>query len=400
MKVHEFLQVFEQIAPLALAEPWDKVGLQVGSSDADFSKTLLTIDLTHEVAAEAIRLKCGLVVCYHPFLFDPVQTVTSETGKGAILLELIRAGVNVFSPHTALDAAVGGINDWLAQGVAGVGLEGFTAVGVACRPIKPSKVGATAGDTLAKVVVFVPESRVDAVRHAMAEAGAGRIGNYTQCSFETRGVGTFLGNQSASPKVGQAGTFERVDEVRLEMVAPLACVPQVVRAMRLAHPYEEPAFDVFRQETVVKTAAAAAQDASSSPVTGAGRVVELPKPITLVELGRRMQKHLGVSGLHLGVTGQGVKQKVQRIGICAGAGASLIKEAGAIDAFITGEMRHHDQLDAVGRGIGLILAGHTQTERPYLPVLKARLVAQMKVAGYKAGQVLISSKDKSPVEWM
>jgi dinuclear metal center YbgI/SA1388 family protein len=382
MKIKEFMNLFESFAPLSLAEGWDKVGLQVGSKDGEFKRVMLTIDMTEGVAAEAVRRKCGLVLAYHPVIFEALKDLTDGEAKTRALLALVRAGAGVFVPHTALDACAGGINDWLAEGVSGVAFEDFEKKGVKCDPIKPVK-GGDGG--LYKVIVFVPVKDVERVRDAMSGAGAGRLGNYEKCSFETRGTGTFQGNAQSNPVIGTAGVFERVEEVRLEMIAMSGVLSGVIAAMRKAHPYEEPAFDVFKEDaSAVKT---------SHVKIGQGRIVELPKAISMEVLLKRVKKHLGVKGLEVSVGA--MKKKVKRVGVCAGAGASLLKDAGKVDVFLTGEMRHHDQMDAAGRGVAVVLAGHTQTERGYLRVLKLRLDKMLKGLGV---EVVVSEVDGEPME--
>lgn len=384
MKVRDFIGVFESFAPLSLAEAWDKVGLQVGSREGEVKRLFLTIDMTEAVAAEALKKKAGLVLAYHPVIFEPLKSLTDEDAKTRALLALVRGDVGVFSPHTALDACEGGINDWLAEGVSGVGFEEFEKKGVKCDPIKPVK-GGDGG--LFKVIVFVPAGEADKVRDAMAAAGAGRLGNYEKCSFELQGTGTFQGNAQSNPTIGKAGVFERVREVRLEMIAMSGVLAGVIAAMRKVHPYEEPAFDVFKEDaSAVKT---------SHVKIGQGRVIELPKAISMAELAGRVKRHLGDSGAGLEVSVGAMKKKVKRVGVCAGAGASLMKDAGGVDVFLTGEMRHHDQMEAAGRGVTVMLAGHTRTERGYLKVLKLRLDKMLKGSGV---EVTVSKADREPME--
>jgi dinuclear metal center YbgI/SA1388 family protein len=348
MRLPALLRVLEALAPLRLAEPWDKVGLQVGRAraTAPVRRALLCIDLTEPVLAEALRLRTQLIVTYHPLLFDPLKSVTNGDGKGRIVLAAASRGLAIYSPHTALDAVDGGLNDWLSDGLGGTRR----------RPIRPTP---AAGQC--KLVTFVPQAHVDRLRRALSDAGAGVIGHYSQCSFESDGRGTFLGDDTTKPAVGRRGQLERVPEVRVEMVLPQSSVAAVVAALRDAHPYEEPAFDLVPLLTDPTARAAA---------SGAGRVVTLDKPVTLAELTRRVKRRLKVRTLEV-AAGDG--RPIRTVGLCAGAGGSLLAEAGPIDAYLTGEMRHHDVLAATTRGTAILLAGHTQTERPYLPTLRRRL---------------------------
>ncbi len=368
------MDVLEGLAPPGLAEPWDKVGLHVGDSrhpggrGQNVRRGLLCIDLTEGVLAEAKRVKADLVVAYHPPIFEPLDRVTTEAVKSRIVYEAVRAGIAVYSPHTALDAAEGGVNDWLAEGL-GKG---------EVRPIRPASI-----DGGYKLTVFVPPDAADRVRAALAAAGAGVIGDYTQCSFTSAGEGTFLGGKSTNPAVGRSGRLERVIEFRLETVCPGARIGAAIDAIRATHPYEEPAYDVYPL-------------AEGQSHEGQGRVVTLDRAISLDELVRRIKRRTGVKHVEVAkATGGG---RVRTVGLCAGAGGSLLDEvgppaaAGAMDAFFTGEMRHHGVLDAVARGIHVVLVGHTQTERPYLKVYRRRIIA----AGADKVEWSVSRADKPP----
>lgn len=351
MRLEGILTALQALAPHHLAEPWDQVGLHVGDPGARIDRALLCIDLTESVLEEAITHKAQLIVAYHPPIFKPLARLTTADPKQRIILRAARKGIAIYSPHTALDAAEGGVNDWLASGL-GAG---------EIRTIKPSD---TANKGF-KLVTFVPTEAADKVRSAMCLAGAGRIGDYEGCSFSGPGEGTFRGGDTTSPAVGKAGRFERVPELRLELPVPADKLAEVVTVLCEAHPYEEPAFDIYPLQSPPGVEAR----------TGQGRVLTLDKPVSLTTLVNRTKGHLGVKVLEVAspVAAKG-STCIQRVGLCAGAGGSLLTEAGSIDVFLTGEMRHHDVLDAVSRGVSVILAGHTQTERPYLPVYRRRLV--------------------------
>jgi len=372
MKIRTILQTLETLAPPHLAESWDTVGLQIGRPDKNCKRALLCIDLTDAVLDEAIASRAELVIAYHPPMFKPVARLTPG-GKGGLALRAAEEGVTVYSPHTALDAAVGGVNDWLAQGVAGGGE-------AAVRPILPVSPDPGAGY---KLVTFVPAEAADALRAALSEAGAGRIGGYDRCSFGVMGEGTFRGGAGTNPTVGRAGRFERAPELRMEMIVPQAALASAVAALRGSHPYEEPAFDLVPLRGPGDLA---------SPV-GQGRIVELARPVTLGTLVGRMKRHLSVR--HIEASAGAGGRRLTRIGLCAGAGGSLLDDAGPLDAFITGEMRHHDVLAAEARGTAVLLAGHTQTERPYLKVLRRRLGTALRKAGGGL-ELRVSRADRAP----
>jgi len=349
MRVSEAISVLERLAPLALAEPWDRVGLQIGDPASPVRRALICIDMTEAVVREAVKFRAGLILAYHPPIFEPLKSLTASDRKSCAVRRCIRAGISVYSPHTALDAAEGGMNDWLAAGL-GTG---------DIAPIKPVSLGTA---VRCKVVVFTPPDHAAALREAMSRSGAGQIGEYSECSFATPGEGTFRGSAAAKPAIGKAGRFERVGELRVEMVCDMKQVPKVLAAARAAHPYEEPAIDLYRLEP----------EPAKDVATGAGRVVTLDQSVTIKELSARLKRRLGVRSLFTGIPVR--VSKVRRVGVCVGAGGSLLEQAGGIDAFITGEMRHHDALAAVERGVAIFLAGHTQTERPYLREYRRRIM--------------------------
>jgi len=355
MRLEGILTALQALAPHHLAEPWDRVGLHVGDPSAAVKQALLCIDLTESVLDEALTAKARLIVAYHPPIFHPLTGLTTADPKQRLILRAAGKGISIYSPHTALDAAESGVNDWLASGL-GAGQ---------VRTIRPSAPAGGVGWRGLKLVTFVPKDAADRVRSAVCRAGAGRVGDYACCSFSASGEGTFLGGETATPAVGLAGRFERVPELRLEVPVAAERLAEVVRALREAHPYEEPAFDIYPLQA----------PPGGESRTGQGRVLTLDKPVSMTTLVNRIKGHLGVKVLEVASPGEaGGSKRIQRIGLCAGAGGSLLAEAGLIDAFLTGEMRHHDVLDAVSRGVSVILAGHTQTERPYLPIYRRRLV--------------------------
>lgn len=370
MLLNDLLDAARTIAPESLAEPWDKVGLHVGDPGATVRSAMLCIDLTPDVANEAITRKVQLVIAYHPPIFEPLKMVVTTEPRGAVIHRLIRAGVAVYSPHTALDAAVGGVNDWLAAGL-GPGRG---------RPIKPTEPTAQGH---VKLVTFVPADHAEAVRDAMSDAGAGCIGNYDSCSFSHPGEGAFRGGRDTKPFIGTPGKLERVAEVRLEMICRRSVLPAALRAMRESHPYEEPAFDLIPLEP--------APPVDDAHLTGQGRIWTLDEPIPLATLQNRVRRRLGVTTLELAVPVRWSRMKITTVAVCAGAGASLLVGCEA-DVYLTGEMRHHDLMAATQRGRIVILAGHTQTERPYLLEYRRRL------QGATKGGVEwhISKKDRAP----
>jgi dinuclear metal center YbgI/SA1388 family protein len=361
MELKQVLDALEVIAPTRYAESWDNVGLLVGDPAQDVSSAMLTIDYTPEVAAEAMTRECDLIVSYHPPIFGALKRITSAPST-SLIYDALRRGIAIYSPHTALDVAPGGTNDMLAD-----------AVGMTSRqPLRMS----SAKPTHYKLVTFVPQEKLEQVSSALFDAGAGRIGNYGSCSFRTNGTGTFFGEEGTDPAVGKSGRLEQVNEIRLETVVPISAIDRVVQALRQAHPYEEPAFDLN-------------QLAAAPEGLGMGRIGEVPAA-TRAQIIQRIKKELGIT--HLLVAGP-TTGDVRRVAAGAGACGDLLDDAISqkADLYLTGEMRHHDAIKAARAGLTVVCVLHSNSERA---VLK-RLADQM--AKRLAGLALsVSQQDRDP----
>ena len=235
-----------------------------------------------------------------------------------------------------------------------------------------------------KIITYCPAEAVDAIRNGLASIGAGRIGAYQLCSFEIPGAGTFLGGEETNPTVGRRHELNRVNEVRLEMVCPTAALGLAVTTLRQFHPYEEPPVEIIRFEKRPHRG------------VGQGRRVNLDQPLPLRTLIARIKRRLGVRNVQVALADE-APQRFERVGLCPGAGGSLLEAsiAQGCQAFFTGEMRHHDVLSAVSRGCSVILAGHTNTERPYLKVLAKDLRERVDDL-----EVIVSRRDGEPLRTM
>lgn len=344
MKVADLARAMESIAPARFAAAWDNVGLIVGDESADLTRVLLTIDCTRAVLDEAVRGGFGAVVSYHPPVFEAQKRFLA----GSPAFDAARSGIAIVSPHTALDVADGGTNDVLADALEMTDRAPLRAV--------------EARDVEFKLVTFVPVEHVEAVSRAVFDAGAGRIGKYSSCSFRAPGTGTFFGEEGASPVVGRAGRLEEAAELRLETVVPMDRVAGVVRALRAAHPYEEPAFDLVRL-------------AATPEGRGLGRVGTVPRA-TVRSLAERVKRALGAD--HVLLAGS-LEREVTRAAVCAGSGADLVKDAARAGAqlLLTGELRHHDALSATAAGLDVICTRHSTSERAALTALERRLAESL-----------------------
>jgi dinuclear metal center YbgI/SA1388 family protein len=367
MNVKNIAAVVEDIFPLELAQDWDNVGLLIGDPQKAVKNVLLTIDTTSDVITEAKRLKTDLIVSYHPVIWDGLKNVTAS-GPTSVVYELVRSGIAVFSVHTAIDAGVGGVNDGLAQIV---GIQDGEPIG--------DYVASPGGDSY-KIVVFVPRKSLADVSNAVFAAGAGAIGNYSHCGFGAEGTGTFLPMKGAKPAIGKKGALEEVSEVRFETIVPGENIDKVVAAMKKAHPYETPAFDVFKLH-------------DAGPEYGLGRIGELARPLKVAEIIGRIKKATGAKAV--GLVGD-EKKLVRRAAVCAGSCGKIINSviAAEADLYLTGELKHHQALAAQESGLTCICLSHTVSERFILKKFAGQLRRRL-----KAIEIRISKKDTDPFKW-
>lgn len=367
MKINEIADAIEKIAPLKLAQDWDNVGLLVGDEGKNIKNILITIDVTCAVVEEAKKLKTDLILSYHPVIWDGLKSVTTNT-ETAHIVELIRSKISVFSIHTAFDVAAGGVNDQLADII---GIEDAKPIG--------DYVASPEGNYF-KVVVFVPVDSINKVAEAIFDAGAGAIGNYSKCSFQTGGTGTFLPMQDAKPAIGSRGKLAKVKEIKFESIVAESKVANVIAAMRTAHPYETPAFDVFRHYDL-------------EGKLGLGRIGKLQNPRSMASIIENIKKVTGASAI--GIVGK-ERRTVKKAAVCAGSCGKLINCVidDNCDLYLTGELKHHQALAAQEANLTCICLSHTVSERFALKNLAKDLKNHLKNV-----TIRLSKKDADPFKW-
>jgi dinuclear metal center YbgI/SA1388 family protein len=330
--VSDVLDALEQIAPSRYAFASDHIGLQVGGPSADASKIVVSLDPSLAAARFARSQGAQMLVCHHPVIWEPLAELRHDSYKGAVVTELVAGGVAFAAAHTNWDCAPGGINDVLA------GLIGLQGV----RPI-----GSASDKEQTKVAVTVPHGSVEAVTDAMSRAGAGVVGLYERCAFGVDGTGTFRGSAGSAPAIGESGKTERVGETRLEMSCPGDAVRRVIDALLAAHPYEEPAYDVY-----------------TLSATGGGQMISrvgvLPREMGPDEFRDHLDQSLSTRTLLCGP-----ERTVRTVVVCGGAAADEWTHArGVADAFVTGEVPHHLMLEGSEQGVAMAACGHYATENP------------------------------------
>jgi len=345
--LQEVVDLIHEWYPPETAEDWDAVGLVYGDPDQQVKKVLLAVDPAPQVAAEAADWKADLLVVHHPLFLKPVHGFAATTPKGRTLTTLAGAGCALLTAHTNADQAEGGVSEALARTLGLTDLE----------PIVPS-----AGEAVDKLTVFVPVDAAAPVRAALAEAGAGRIGDYDCASFSSPGEGRFRPLEGAQPTIGTVGEIQTVPEMRIEVVLARHLRSQVVGAMLAAHPYEEPAYDVVELAD------------PGTVTTGTGRVGNLPA-VTLAEFAESVAAALPATRQGVRVAGD-PDRVVKRVAVCGGAGDFLLDRVAAsgVDAYVTSDLRHHPAAEFVEKGgPALVDVAHWAAEWTWLPVVEARL---------------------------
>lgn len=360
----------EEWARPEFAEDGDRIGLLVGSPSLEVDNVLVTLDVTAEVIAEAVRKNVQLIVSHHPLFRDPLPSIRDDLYPASFVYRLAREGIALYAAHTNLDAAPGGINDILAERLGLVDL----------KLLFP-----TYQEKLYKVVVFVPVGHEDQVRQAICSHGAGWVGNYSDCTFQLAGTGTFRPLEGTTPFIGETGELERVSEIRIETIVPQSRLNDVLTEMISAHPYEEVAYDLYPLQ-------------NQGPETGLGRVGKLSEEMTLAEFAEKVKKCLGLDLVR--VTGD-LESRVLSVALCGGSAMSLLPQAlnSGADVYLTGDVRHHGALDALAQGIAVVDAGHYGTECVVVPVMADYIKGKVKEAGSDL-RVLVSQIKTDPFHYL
>lgn len=326
---YEIIQLFEQFAPKHLAMEGDPIGLQIGTLNKPIHTVMIALDVLEEVVDEAIAKKVDLIIAHHPPLYRPLKQIVTDQAQGRIVEKCLKHDIAIYAAHTNLDIAEGGVNDWLAEAL------GLQEVDV----LVP-----TYEEALKKLVVYVPETHAAAVREAIGNAGAGHIGNYSHCTFNSRGIGTFLPEEGANPFIGKKGELEEVEEVRVETIFPASLQKKVIAAMLKAHPYEEIAYDVYPLE-------------NKGRIWGLGRIGRLHEEMTLGAFAEHVKKALDVPAVR--IVGN-LHNKVKKVAVVGGDGNKYIWQAkmSGADVYVTGDVYYHVAHDAMALGLNIVDPGH------------------------------------------
>lgn len=347
---HEVIQLFEQFSPKGLAMEGDKIGLQIGRLNRKVERIMIALDVLENVIDEAIEKNVQLIIAHHPIIYRPLKHLLTDTVQGKMIEKLVKHDIAVYAAHTNLDVAKGGVNDLLA-----IALE-----------LEDAEVLVPTFDTkLKKLVVFVPVSHAEVIRKVLGDAGAGFIGNYSQCTFSANGTGRFLPGENTNPFIGESGRLEEVEEVRIETIVPEPLLKKTITAMIKAHPYEEVAYDVYPLE-------------NKGDVLGLGRIGKVPE-MTLGEFAEKVKIALDVANVR--VVGD-LSSKIKKVAVLGGDGNKYFMNAkfqGA-DVYVTGDIYYHTAHDAAMQGLNMIDPGHNVEK-----VMKKGLTATLKKMCLESG---------------
>ncbi|HMN48381.1 MAG TPA: Nif3-like dinuclear metal center hexameric protein [Ignavibacteriaceae bacterium] len=343
MRCDKIIKIIEDWAPKSIAWEKDNVGLQIGSLRREVKNILLCLDVDEKVVDEANRKNCNLIISHHPLLFRSLKKLdTDRDRKSRIIEKLIKKDITLYSAHTNLDFTKDGVSFQLAKKL----------------KLTNQKFLLNLSSNQNKLIVFVPNTHADKVLEAMHNAGAGIIGEYSNCSFRTLGTGTFKGSEKSNPVLGLKGNLEKVEEVKIEVLTNSFDLKKVIAAMKKVHPYEEVAYDVYPL-------------VNENVNYGIGVIGELKQPLSDKEFLTHISKSLGIKNFRYS---RGSKSKIKKVAVCGGSCSDLIETAiqNNADAFVTADIKYHTFQDAENE-IMLVDAGHYETEIPSLDELKNRI---------------------------
>jgi len=330
--ISELIQKIETLAPFSYQESYDNSGLIVGNYNKKISSVLITLDTTEEIIDEAIKIGANLIISHHPIIFKGLKSLTGRNYVERTLIKAIKNDIAILAVHTNLDNILEGVNSEICKKL---NLKN-------CKILLPKE------EILKKLITFVPVKYAEKIKNKIFKAGAGNIGNYDNCSFNTVGKGTFRANEQANPHVGKKNEIHTEEEVRIETIFPAHKERQVINSLLKAHPYEEVAYDIYRLENKLKT-------------VGAGMIGELENPMQETDFLKIIKEKFEVGTIkHTKLFGK----KIKKVALCGGAGSFLLKNAirNKADIYISGDFSYHQYFDAEDK---IIIAdiGHYESEQ-------------------------------------
>jgi dinuclear metal center YbgI/SA1388 family protein len=359
MKINDIINLLEEFAPLQLQETYDNSGLITGNREAEAKGVLCTLDVTEDVIEEAIRLNANVIISHHPFLFQSIKSVTGKNSVERILINAIKNDICIYSVHTNLDNTFNGVNKIICDKIG----------------LIEQKILQPLSNHLFKIITFVPVNEADKVRDALFKAGAGHIGNYDNCSYNTEGLGSFRGGENTNPFVGEKGEIHFENEIRIETIVPKTLLNKTIKALIEVHPYEEAAYDIFPLENEYSLA-------------GAGMTGRLSLPLKPAEFLKLLKTVFKTSVIKYSGNDEKV---IETVAICGGSGSFLLTEAikqGA-NAFVTGDVKYHQFFDAEKKLLYCDI-GHYESEQFTKEIFYSILTKKFSTFAVHLSQVVTS----------
>lgn len=351
IRVKEVLEFLERgFADVTRQYDWDNSGRQLVLDDQKVQKAALALDPTEKVIEQAIKEGCELLITHHPLFFGKVKSLDHSKPFDRKVIKAVRGNLSIISAHTSLDLADYSLNDYLAELLGSSVISDFVTEG---------------REELLKFAVFVPADHAEAVRDAMINAGGGHIGNYSGCTFSIPGQGTFMPGEGTDPFIGEKGRLEKLSEVRIETIIPKSKLNNLLKEVIKAHPYEEVAHDIYKLDMGLGY--------------GLGRVCGFDNPVDASDFLALVRDRLGADTLRINMSAEGLS--IDRFAVVTGSGASMWKKclSAGVKVLLTGDMKHHDALDAAENGVMIVDAGHFETERVYMSFLAGVLEKELKI---------------------
>jgi len=364
MKIKEITQFLERLAPLNYQESYDNCGLIVGDENTELTSVLICLDSVEEVVDEAIENGCNLIIAHHPIVFSGIKKLNGKNHIEKTLIKAIKNDISIYALHTNLDNILGGVSSKIAD----------------LLNLKNQRILAPKKDFLRKLEVYVPIENVEEVQNALFDSGAGSIGNYKNCSFQSVGLGTFLPDEDSHPTIGKLGIQQKVEEVKIEVVFQKNIEPTLIKKMKDTHPYEQIAYQIY------------ILDNFSSQI-GSGILGELKKEIDSKDFLKKLKKIIKTDCIrHTKL----VKNTIKKVAVCGGSGNFLLdnaKHSGA-DVFITGDFKYHEFFNAEN---DIIIAdvGHYESEQ-----FTKDLIYDLLVNNFSKFAILLSKINTNPINYL
>lgn len=364
MKIKDIFPILEELAPLAYAEDFDNVGLLVGDKNTICTGILVCHDALESVVTEAIRENCNLIVCFHPILFSGIKKITGKNYVEKAILKAIKNEVAIYAIHTALDNHFNGVNRIFGE-----------ALG-----LKNLKILIPKTQFIQKLITFVPTNFIEEVKSALFKAGAGSIGNYTECSFTSYGKGTFKGNANSNPVIGEKNSLSEVEEIKLEVTFEKHLQQTILQAMRTAHPYEEVAYEIYTLENLHQQ-------------IGLGMIGELNDELEEISFLHLVKEKMQCEAIRHSTF---IDKKIKKVAVLGGSGSFAITEAKKqkADAFVTADLKYHQFYESDNELL-IVDIGHFESER-YTKDYIVRYLKE-KIANFA---IVLSKENTNPIKYI